>query len=492
MRNLVLNILIILSPIILYSNEKIDFDYYFIDQTMRIDYFHIGDAEEEVFTIDHIYQQGIWAGNPDNLIDSFINGRYFIKIYDTAANRLIFSKGYDSYFGEYKTTEPAKKGVKRAFHESTLIPYPRKPILFVIEVRDKKNILHPSFIREIDPDDYHIIRELPQRGDKVYEMVKSGNPHKKVDLVLIGEGYTAKDKGKFKKDLKKYTDVFFNTEPYKSNKDKFNVYGIFSTSLESGVDEPRQKSYKNSALGASFNALDTPRYLLTEDNKTLRDIAAQTPYDAVYIMVNSERYGGGGIYNFFGIFTANEGQWNEHVFLHEFGHSFAGLADEYYTSNVAYDEFYPKGAEPTEPNITALMDPDNLKWKDLVTPGIDIPTEWAKDEFDSLNMAVLSIRREMSERLKQMRKEGASEKEIGEVKQQFDDQVEKTRSKVTKFILEHPARCKIGAFEGAGYKSTGLYRPTLNSIMHVFNNEDKYFYKVNEQAIINRIKYYSE
>ncbi len=398
----------------LVSAQQLKFDDYFVDKTLRIDYYHVGSRLQEVVIVDKIYQQGTWAGNPAKLIYPFTYGRYFIKVYDVASNALIYSKGYDGYFAEYKTTDPARAGAQRAFHQSALIPFPKRPVLFVIEARDTINIYHPTFELRIDPADYHVITETPQRGDQVFEVVKNGEPHKKVDIVVLSEGYVVGEKKKFEADLKKYAEIFFGWEPYMSYKSRFNFTGIFSPSPESGVDEPRQGRYQHTLLDATFNSMDSDRYLLTENNKTMRDVAAQVPYDAILIMVNSKRYGGGALFGCFSTFTS-DGPWSDYVFHHEFAHAFAFLADEYYASDVAYSEFFPQGIEPTEPNLTALLDPRNLKWRDLVSPGLAIPTPWGQERFDSLNVAAGALGNERRSKLEKMKKEGASEKEIQDV-----------------------------------------------------------------------------
>jgi len=473
------------------SAQEVKFDDYFVDKTLRIDYYHVGSRLEEAVTVDKIYQQGVWAGNPKRLLYPFLYGRYFVKAYDVASNALIYSKGYDGYFAEYKTTDPATKGVKRAFHQSALVPFPKRPILFVIEMRDTLNLYHPTFHLRIDPADYHIITETPQRGDQVFEVVKNGDPRDKLDIVVLSEGYVASERNKFEADLKKYADIFFNWEPYKSYKSRFNFSGVFSPSPESGVDEPRQGRYQHTLLNATFNSMDSDRYLLTEDNKTMRDVAAQVPYDAILIMVNSKRYGGGALFGCFSTFTT-DGPWSEYVFQHEFAHAFAFLADEYYASEVAYSEFFPLGVEPAEPNLTALLDPQNLKWKELVSPGLALPTPWGKEHFDSLNVAVGALGRERRAALERMRKEGASEKQIQEADREFSSRSEKLQNAIRQFMMDHPLSGKIGAFEGGGFAAKGFYRPTVNSLMNQFNTKDKSFYGVNEQAIVRIINYYSE
>lgn len=473
----------------LLAQAPVRFADYFIDKTMRIDYYHVGDAKEEWVTIDHVYQQGIWAGSQRNLIDGFNNGRYSVKIYDDSSGRLIFSKGFDSYFGEYKTTSQALKGMKRSYHESALVPFPKKKVKFVLEVRDRNNALQPLFTQTVDPSSVSIIKEDLDRGVEVLRVVRNGDPHTKVDVAFIGEGYTAKEREKFEADVKRFTAVFFGFEPYKTHKRKFNIYGVLKPSEESGCDEPRRGIFKNTALNSAFNSLDSERYLLTEDNKSLRDIAAHVPYDALFLMVNQKRYGGGGIYNFYCTFTVDN-QWSEYLFLHEFGHSFAGLADEYYTSSVAYNEFYPRGVEPVEANITALLDPDDVKWKNLLTPGIEVPTPWEKQEFDRMDEAYQQVRREINDRIARMKREGAPQAEVQKVEEESERLSREHAQKVDDYLSRSRFRGKVGAFEGAGYSARGLYRPMLDCIM--FTKGKKPFCAVCEQAVIRVIKHYSE
>jgi hypothetical protein len=470
--------------------QSVKFNNFFIDKTMRIDYWHVGDKSHESIILDKIYQQGIWAGNPEKLLYPFEYGRYLVKVYDVSSNVLIFSKGYDGYFGEYKTTDPAAKGIQRVFSQSALIPFPKHPILFVIERRDSSNVYHPEFEQRIDPTDYHIDTGSPQRGDQIYQMVKNGNPHDKVDIVVLSEGYTAAEKKKFESDLKKYTEVFFSWEPFKSNKDRFNFSGIFSPSQEDGVDQPRQGTYRHTLLDATFNSMDSDRYLLTENNTMVRDVAAQVPYDFIVIMVNSKRYGGGALFGDFSTFTS-DGPWSDYVFLHEFGHNFGGLGDEYYSSDVAYSEFFTPGVEPVEPNLTALLDPKNVKWKNLVTPGIAIPTPWGQEHYDSLNVEMSKLGKEQKDKIKTMKEAGTAESEIDTVRNGYSRRIQDLQKELRDFMMNNPMRGKVGAFQGAGYSAKGLYRPTINSLMNQFNEQDKSYYAVNEHAIIRMIEFYS-
>ena len=486
MRNLILFILI---PFILLCQD-IPFDDYFENATMRIDYYHTGDANVEFIAIDQIYKQGIWAGTTTNLHDPFDLGKYFMKVYDQEKDKLIYTRGFATYFGEYQTTAPAKAGIKKTYHETVLLPYPKNRIRLSIEVRDRKNQLNSIFEIQIDPSDYHINTESPVCNDTIIKVIDNGNPRNKVDLVILSEGYTVIEFDKFEADLIKYSEILFTIEPFKNNKSNFNINGIFSPSRESGVDEPTMGRYKNTVLNATFNSLDSPRYLLTEDNKSIRDIAAQIPYDLAYVMVNIERYGGGGIYNTLGLFTASEVKWNEYVFVHEFGHFFAALGDEYYNSSVAYDEFYPQGIEPAEANLTALLDPDNVKWKNSLSPGIAVPTDWGKTNFDSMYLKIDELRDRRTVLLDSLNKVDTPADEINEVTSSYADSIQSLREQINDFISNHPLHGKIGVFEGAGYSSKGLYRPTVNSIMHKFDEKDWAYYKVSEVHLQKMIDYY--
>jgi hypothetical protein len=471
------------------ATPPLAFDQHFVDATLRIDTTHTGNASEEVVALDHVYRQGIFAGSRIHLIDPFPTGGYLATVVDPATGALLFSKGYDTYFGEYRTTAPAAKGQRRTYHESVLIPCPKATARFAIEARGRDGSLKEIFSADIDPSAVTVIRKPLESGVKIVEAAKGGDSHAKVDLAVLGEGYTAHEEGKFRRDLARFVKIFLGQEPYASRKDSFNIYGVFKPSQESGCDEPSWGSFKNTALGASFDALGSERYMLVEDNQRLRDLAAHVPYDAILVMVNSPRYGGGGIYNLYSTFTTDN-YWSTYVFLHEFGHTFAGLADEYYTSSVAYTEFFPKGVEPSPPNVTALLDPAKLKWKALLTPGVAIPTPWEKADFDAMDIAYQKVREELNARIAAAKRAGSPRADVEKLEEESDRLSREHASNVDAYLARSAFVGQVGAFEGASYVSQGLYRPMVDCLM--FTKGLKPFCNVCQQAVVRVIEYYGE
>lgn len=470
------------------AQQPVRFEDYFIDSTLRVDYYHTGNAHEEVMAVDQMFRQGVWAGNPRNLLDPFGIGHFFVNVYSASDSTLLYSRGYDTYFDEYRTTEPAAKGIRRTYHESVLVPYPKKPVRVVIETKDARNQFHLIFSHQVDPSDYHILRPAGDSRDRVFPVLQSGEPHAKLDIVFVAEGYTASEVDTFKADLEKYKDILLSLEPYKSHQAQINITGVFRPSAESGVTQPREGIFRNTIVRSSFNALDTDRYLLTEENRTLRDIASAVPYDVLCVMVNSPRYGGGGLYNDYTIFTAHNNV-SQTIFLHEFGHGFAGLGDEYYAGDVSYVDFYPHGVEPVEPNLTALLDPSHLKWKDLVSPGVAVPTNWGKAEYDSLQKAMGEVGRKRYGLVASLGKGDASADTIANRRKELDETMRRMSKRVTEILTNGPYKGKIGAFEGAGYTFKGLYRPSVNCMM--FSNEQRAFCKVCEHAVTKMIEHYA-
>ncbi len=478
--------IILLSMSACLKQMLIPFDQFFSDASLRIDYFHTGNAKTEKVEIDQTYRYESWAGSVNNLIDRLNYGAYYYKIYDQQSGDLIYSKGFDSYFKEYQLSTPAIEGEVKRFHESAIIPFPKAPIIFALEKREATGVIKEIFRKEIDPKEARATKIDP--NIRIYTSLDNGNAKLKADIAIIGEGYTADEDEKFQEDLKRFTEIFFRADPCRLNKDKFNIRGVLKPSQDSGIDEPRAGIDKKTAVNASFNTMGSERYVLTEDNKALRDIAGHVPYDALYIMVNHQRYGGGGIYNFYCVFTSDNIN-SDYLMVHEFGHSFFGLADEYYTSSTSYTDFYTPEYELAEPNITALKDPKQIKWKHLLTEGIALPTQWPKQTFDSLDLKWQSRRAEMNNAIFSLQKNGAGREKVNQAIVAYNQQSEQRNSEVQEYLENSGLVNTVGVFEGAGYASTGLYRSSVNCIM--FTRTD-YFCPVCQDAMQKVIDTYSE
>ena len=252
------------------------------------------------------------------------------------------------------------------------------------------------------------------------------------------------------------------------------MWGLDLPAAHSGVSRPRALEFRRTPLSAEYNIFDSERYLLTYDNRALRDAASAAPYEFLEILVNEAQYGGGGIFNFQATAAADTG-FAEYVFVHEFGHHFAGLADEYYTSDVAYETGAAYHPEPWEPNVTALHDPENLKWGDLVADGTPLPTPWDKEAFEQGSTAAQRERASL-------RAAGAPENELDAL---FTAQMDRE----TSLLQAMPHAGRVGAFEGASYEPTGLYRPEVDCIM--FTRNPVGFCRVCQRAITGVIDQYS-
>ena len=304
---------------------------------------------------------------------------------------------------------------------------------------------------------------------------ESGAPQEKVDLLVLADGYAREQRDLFVADARRLVGVLFDTEPFRRRKADFNVRLLFQASPEPGISNPRKGEWRDTPLGLSFNAFDSDRYVLTYEDRALREAASQAPYDALILLFHARKYGGGGIFNLWAT-CASETEPAPYVFVHEFGHSFAGLADEYYSSQVAYEQFVPHGVEPWEPNVTALLDPAKLKWRDLVAAGTALPTPWDQKRYDEIDLAYQAKRKAL---IDAKASEEASEALMREVKQ------------TTKPLLDgEPHSGKIGAFEGAMYEAKGLYRPSVDCIM--FTRNPTSFCKVCERGIENVIDLYAK
>jgi len=358
-----------------FTFSQINFDQYFENKTLRLDYYHTGNSIEDSYSFDELIEEPFWGGSKTNLLDKFDYGKYKFVVKELSSGKEIYSRTYSTLFSEWQTTDEAKETVK-SFSETIVFPYPKDPVTVEFYSRDKKNIFYKKFEYLVNPGSYFIKTERTLEY-KNFEVLNNNTSDQAVDIVIIPDGYTKDEMDKFKQDCEKVTGFLFNASPFKESKNSFNIWGIEAPSKESGTDIPAENIWKNTIANSQFYTFDLDRYLMTSDNKTLRNIASNAPYDQIYILVNTKKYGGGAIYNHYSV-CVSDNNYSEYIFTHEFGHGFAGLGDEYYTSDVAYNEFYPLDVEPLDPNLTTLVNFES-KWKDMIDETTPIPTPTTKE-----------------------------------------------------------------------------------------------------------------
>ena len=441
------------------------FDRDFTGATMRLDFYHTGDATQEYVSLDRTLIEGPWPGSRTQLIDQSNLGKYFFEVVDLGTLRAIYSQGFSSIYGEWETTAEAKRGTTKTLAEGVRFPEPRNPIQIRLRKRGSDQTFHEIWSTQIDPDSRFVSRP-PVGSRDILLLTENGPPEKQVDLLLLGDGYTLEEKQEFERDAKRFMKELFSVEPFGSRRDDFTIRAIFVPSAESGISRPRAEVFRNSPLGTSYNSLDSERYILSVEDRKWRDIAAAAPYDFAIILVNDQQYGGGGIYRLYATAAAGS-DFSSYLFVHELGHSFAALADEYYTSDVAYEDFTPVDTEPWEPNITSLLDPETLKWSKLVREGTPIPTPWGKKKYEEASQA-------FEEKRRKLRAEGASEEALEQLFQQ-------QRTHFEQLLSTQEYSTVVGAFEGASYQVKGLFRPEISCIM--FSRSEKRFCRVCAQAI---------
>lgn len=442
-------------------------------QTMRVDYYHTGNDKEERFSFDRVVLEPLpWAGNPRRPLDDTNRGKYFFEVHDAASGRVLYSRGFSSIYGEWETTGEAKD-MSRTFSESLRFPAPEAPVQIVVKKRDARNVFRDAWTLTVDPKNKFVDRAAAIDAGGLIKLQESGDSAAKLDLLILGDGYTAAERGKFERDARRLVDVFFATSPFRERRRDINVWGLCPPAAQSGISRPSQGRYRRSPVGATYDAFDSERYILTFENKAFRDIAANAPYEVVEILTNSATYGGGGIYGLYSTVAADS-TWAPYVFVHEFGHHIAGLADEYYTSDVAYLPAADR-VEPWEPNATALLDPAALKWKDLVQAGTPVPTPWPKDQFEQYTKEIQQKRRAI--------------RSANQPEADMDALFREEEKHDTALLNESKFAGKTGAFEGANYEARGYYRPQVDCIM--FSRDNVPFCAVCRRAIEAILDLYS-
>lgn len=412
-------------PVILSAQPA--FEKYFHGRVLRFDFMLAGDFENTIVYPVGMKEEPFWAGSKTNLTDPFGYGNFRYEVRDAESNTLIYSRGFSTLFQEWQTTSEAKK-MQRSFYEVATMPFPKGKVKFILSKRERDGTFSLLYETLIDPGDYFILKE--KSVDAGFTKIHySGDPEKCLDIAFIAEGYTTGEMEKFRNDVRKMADVLFAEEPFATYRNRINIWAVEAVSLESGTDVPGENIYVNTALNSNFYTFDLDRYLTTTDIKAVNDYAAVVPHDNIVVLINSPRYGGGGVYNYYSGTTVDH-PLSPKVFTHELGHGLAGLADEYYSSEVAYDEFYPLKVEPWEPNITTLVSFD-LKWKNMIPKGIPVPTP-AKEKYSGVT----------------------------------------------------------GLFEGGGYSAKGIYRPEMDCRMK--SNGPKGFCSVCREAITRMLEFYTE
>lgn len=380
-----------------------NFEDSFTEKSLRIDFALNGNKDSQSAAIERLREEPVWGGPRKNLVDTFRYGGYYINVYDAASDSLLYARGFNTLFEEWRTTEQARTETQ-SWTNSVAIPYPKAPVRIELTARDRSDMrFHPLLTQTVDPASIFIDRGK-LKENTVTRLRYNGEPAGKVDLVFVAEGYTADEQAKFVADARRFEEALFATPPFDTRRADFNIWAVGTVSEESGTDLSGKGVFKHTALNSGYYTFGIDRYLTTPDMKAVRDAVWNVPCDAIFILVNTDAYGGGGMYNFYAMGTADHPR-TPVVFVHELGHSLAGLADEYFSSEVAYQDFYNLEYEPWEPNITTLVD-FGSKWKDLLPAGTPIPTP-----------------------------------------------------------LDEEHREKPGVFEGGGYVAKGIYRPMDHCMM---------------------------
>lgn len=363
---------------------RCDFDSNFTGETLRIDYYSEGTASTETAELISLRKYPGWNGPRKNLIDHDNLGEYRITLADSKTGDTLYCCGFCTLFGEWRTTDEARTKTEK-YCNVNRVPMPRRSCIITVSCRNKRTMeFEPIGEFRISPSD---VTDADLASNKTYDITINGNNTEKVDLTFLAEGYRKEETEKFLSDVRRFQEALFNCPPFDTYRTDFNVRAVMLDSDSSGTDHPGIGIFRDTPLNSEYYTFGTDRYLTTKDMKSVIDAIWDTPTDAIFILVNEPVYGGGGIYNFYAIGSADNKRTLD-VFIHEFGHSFGALADEYFYSETPYGEdvFYCLESEPWEPNITTLRN-FGCKWADLLPDGAEIPTQIS----DSSNIPPLGV-----------------------------------------------------------------------------------------------------
>ena len=380
-----------------------EFEKWFDAGVMRVDVVFTGTASETSYAFSGVKKEKYYSGPHINLVDPFDYGDHKFVVRDAVSGESIFSKTYCTLFREWQTTTEAQS-VKRAYPHVLRFPWPKGEVSVEIHDRNRAGEFQMSWSQQVDPASIFCDPGNPLVFETV-DLEIHGDPAEKVDVLFVAEGYTEAEMDKFLGDAERSANYIFSEEPFQSHRNEFNIRAVKSASRDSGTDIPGDGIWKNTVINSSFYTFGIERYMTTMDLESVSDVAANAHYDQIYILVNTDKYGGGGIYNHYSI-SAADNEASRAVVIHEFGHAFGGLADEYFNSAVAYNDYFPLEVEPWNPNLTTMVDFDS-KWKSMIGEETPVPTP-----------------------------------------------DEETWSKV------------VGVYEGGGYVAKGVYRPMIDCRMH--------------------------
>lgn len=403
------------------------FPEYFADKTLRVDYIFTGNAQHQSIYLDELSSLPSWAGRKHQLSEVPLEGNGQIIMRDLNSRECIYKTSFSSLFQEWLSTEEANT-TNKGFENTFLLPYPIQPVEIEVLLFDMNREKAASMKHIVTPDDILIHRKGISHITPHRYLVQSGSVDETIDVAILAEGYTQEEMDVFYKDAQVACESIFNHEPFQSMKNKFNIIAVASPSIDSGVSIPGQQMWKNTAFNSHFDTFYSARYLTTSRVKAIHDALAGIPYEHIIILANTEQYGGGGIYNAFTLTTAHHPMFRP-VVVHEFGHSFGGLGDEYFYEQDIMSDMYPLNIEPWEQNITTLVSFET-KWKDMLKKGTPTPTSPAERE-------------------------------------------------------KYP----VGVYEGGGYATKGVYRPADNCRMRT--NEYPIFCPVCQRAIERIINFYT-
>ena len=447
-------ILFFTTAIVAFGATAQQFDDFFDGRTLRLDYVFAGNHDAQQIYLEQMCVTPQWAGRKSRLTDVPLKGNGQIQLKDHATGQLLFVHTFSTLFQEWLATEEATK-VSRAFETSYNVPMPKQPVDVTVSLLDFHGKVVTAMTHTVDPADI-LIRQISATGVPYHYMWKgktlpvketsADEPGKRdyrptegpldgepditgcIDLAIVAEGYTHDQMGKFYSDCQRAVDALFAREPFKSLKDRFNVVAVAAESLDFGPSVPHLNRWSNTAVSSHYDTFYTDRYLTTRDIHHLYDLLAGVPFEHIIVMVNSDTYGGGGIYNQLMVTTSDHPTFAQ-VLVHEFGHSYAGLGDEYYYDD-AYETMYPADTEPWEPNLTTLVDFQS-KWADMLPKGTSIPTP--------------------------------PDPNVPNYRKITNDKERKALNAATQ---------RVGVFEGGGYQSKGVYRPAQECRMKINEVED--------------------